>query len=64
MKTFKGFTLEMVDNECYISKGKYHGTLNFVAQMGEIHDDYCEDTMPVPQDVEAYAELWEKQNEV
>ena len=56
--------MEMVDNECYISKGKYHGTLNFVAQMGEIHDDYCEDTMPVPQDVEAYAELWEKQNEV
>jgi hypothetical protein len=62
--TFKGFTLEIEDNQCFISKGKFHGSLNMVAHQGELPNSDWNETIPVPQSVIDYAEKFEAENTV
>ena len=62
--TFKGFTLEIENNQCFISKGMFRDSLNRVAQYGELSDSIGCETIPVPQLVEDYAEKFEAENTV
>lgn len=64
MVTYMGFELEIEDNRCYITKGKYHGSLNMVAQYGELPDSYWNETIDVPQAVIDFAEKFENKNTI
>ena len=57
--TFNGFKLEIEDNQCFISKGKFSGSLNMVALQGELPDADWNETIVVPQSVIEYAERFE-----
>jgi len=54
-----GFTLEIENDQCFISKGKFHASLNACAVEGVIADDYHEEVLSVPDHVINYAEKFE-----
>ncbi len=54
-----GFVLEIENDQCFISKGKFHASLNMAAIEGVIADDYHEEVLSVPDHVISYAEKFE-----